>query len=613
MDEARLREEWVLRVGEVVSVSGRRISVLVDRDKNVTELFLSGALIRNIAVGSYVEIKKGFVSLIGKVEGENAQADWPKEGKPPGPQALRSLSVVLVGFIDKAGRFHGGTKELPLVGNEAFLLTREKVVQVHNLLASSGLSMNFATSEYEGYDVALPIDGLMNSHIAIFGNTGSGKSNTLATLFASFISTMRNANRAAFDANCNLLFLDFNGEYGRAECLCNDKTVFRLSTRDEEGDKIPLSQEGLLDIEILSILADATEKTQRPFLRRALRLHDAIVGADEPQSYLRAVARTLVRRVLAMSDKIRADLLLDYLRQVLPSEDANGEPIDIAVGLEWHNNTSQFRVGDAYLRDNPAALEATVAFQQCSVLDFHGDVIEDFLTTAYLQLTTDVLANRAQNEHIAPAVNKLKSKQRDIRCIFDPNLVGGIFQSNVVVVDLNDVNIDMKKTIPLLLARRAYREHKVGELGRTLNIVIDEAHNILSHESAREAESWKDYRLETFEEIVKEGRKFGVFVTIASQRPNDISHTISSQAHNYFIHRLMNDRDLQAIASAVSYIDKLTEESIPTLPTGTCIFSGAAGQMPLKISIKLLSEPMRPSSHTVEFGDIAALPGPQLA
>ena len=46
--------------------------------------------------------------------------------------------------------------------------------------------------------------------------------------------------------------------------------------------------------------------------------------------------------------------------------------------------------------------------------------------------------------------------------------------------------------------------------------------------------SWKDYRLETFEEIVKEGRKFGVFVCIASQRPNDISATITSQAHNYF-------------------------------------------------------------------------------
>lgn len=56
-------------------------------------------------------------------------------------------------------------------------------------------------------------------------------------------------------------------------------------------------------------------------------------------------------------------------------------------------------------------------------------------------------------------------------------------------------------------------------------MIIDEAHNILSESSNRESESWKDYRLETFEEIIKEGRKFGVYLTIASHRPADISST----------------------------------------------------------------------------------------
>lgn len=58
---------------------------------------------------------------------------------------------------------------------------------------------------------------------------------------------------------------------------------------------------------------------------------------------------------------------------------------------------------------------------------------------------------------------------------------------------------------------------------KSLHIIIDEAHNILSITSERESQTWKDYRLETFEEIIKEGRKFGVFLTISSQRPSDIS------------------------------------------------------------------------------------------
>ncbi|XBS69177.1 ATP-binding protein [Acerihabitans sp. KWT182] len=110
--------------------------------------------------------------------------------------------------------------------------------------------------------------------------------------------------------------------------------------------------------------------------------------------------------------------------------------------------------------------------------------------------------------------------------------------------------------------------------------------------------------METFEEIIKEGRKFGVFVTISSQRPNDISSTIISQAHNYFIHRLINQNDLYAIEKSVSYIDRMTEESIPTLSTGTCIFSGVACPMPLKLRITELAKECKPHSHTVSFEEL---------
>ncbi|RZB31703.1 MAG: uncharacterized protein SRB1_01322 [Desulfobacteraceae bacterium Eth-SRB1] len=176
---------------------------------------------------------------------------------------------------------------------------------------------------------------------------------------------------------------------------------------------------------------------------------------------------------------------------------------------------------------------------------------------------------------------------------------------NVVVLNLRDVNLDMRKTIPLIVAKHIYNGHKQANNKKSLSIIIDEAHNILSKTSFRETEDWKDYRLETFEEIIKEGRKFGVFVTIASQRPNDISETIISQAHNYFIHQLINQRDLQTIGNAVSYIDKITEESIPTLPIGTCVFSGIATPMPLKLKIEELPDEQKPDSHTLQFERIS--------
>jgi hypothetical protein len=604
----RLEKEAVLRIGEVCAVTGRRIFIAVDRDKNLSELFFDGDILRNIAVGSYVDIQKGFLSLIGKVEGENAQAEGGRRNDQLIHANKRILTVSLVGFLDQTGKFFGGTKELPLVGNEAFLLTRKKVQRIHDLVAPAGVGLEIARSDYEGYEIAFPIDGLINSHIAIFGNTGSGKSNTLAILYQEFIKQMRLLNASAFEENCRIILFDFNGEYAGTHCLTEHKKVYNLSTRDDHGDKIPLSDDGLLDLEMLSILSDATEKTQKPFLRRALSLYKRVMTGDDPLTHFRNILRKQVKQILQMSDKVRADLLVDYLRQILPETDAAGDPIELTADLDWHNKSAEFVWKEKFLKTSPDEIDNTFLYGYVSQFTFADDLINDLVTFAYTQLIYDVLSNRAQNEHIAPVINKLKSKQGDIRRIFDPAIKGTLFTSNVVVISLNDVNLEMKKTIPLLLSRNVYQDHKEHAGNKSMNIIIDEAHNILSRESFREAESWKDYRLETFEEIIKEGRKFGVFVTIASQRPNDISHTITSQAHNYFIHRLINQRDLESIASAVSYIDKLTEESIPTLPTGTCVFSGIAGQMPLKLVIKPLEGPLRPRSTTLEFGTLVPEP-----
>lgn len=600
----RLETEAVLRVGEVSAVTGRKVSISVDTNKNLSELFFDGDVLRNIAVGSYVDIRKGFLSLIGRVEGENAKADDNGSNHFPVPNEYRVLSVSLVGFLDHKGQFFGGTKELPLVGNEAFLLTKEKVNQIHCLVSPTGVALDIARSEYEGYDIALPVDGLINSHIAIFGNTGSGKSNTLAMIFQEFIAKMRARNATAFEQNCRIVLFDFNNEFVRDNCLTAHKRVFKLSTRNDTGDKIPLGDSGLTDIEIVSILADATEKTQKPFLKRVLTLQRKVMASDDPVNYARNILRNQVMQILQMSDKIRVDLLFDYLRQILPEVDAAGHTVELAADLEWHNTVAEFRWNGIFLKQNPDQIQNTIVHTHVQNFDLANDTVSDLIAFAYIQLIYDILSNRAQNEHIAPAINKLKSKQADIRKVFDPADAATLFDTNVVVIALGDVNLEMRKTIPLLLAKKIYDDHKrLGE-GHSLNIIIDEAHNILSQESFRESESWKDYRLETFEEIIKEGRKFGVFVTISSQRPNDISHTITSQAHNYFIHRLINEKDLQSIASAVSYIDKLTEESIPTLPTGTCIFSGIAGQMPLKLAIRPLEEQLQPRSATVQFRDI---------
>ena len=164
----------------------------------------------------------------------------------------------------------------------------------------------------------------------------------------------------------------------------------------------------------------------------------------------------------------------------------------------------------------------------------------------------------------------------------------------------------MKKLIPLLLCTKLYKEHKNlrgDTLSNTLHIIIDEAHNILSYESNRESEAWKDFRLETFEEIIKEGRKFGVFLILASQRPSDISPTIISQLHNYLIHRLVNNRDIEMVEKAISYLDKVSVESLPILPVGACVLSGVIADLPVIVQVGELPSECQPQSENVDLDE----------
>ncbi|WP_020167389.1 MULTISPECIES: ATP-binding protein [Methylotenera] len=609
MNTLDLVKDAVLRVGEVTQVDGRKIFITVDKNKNLSDIFFNGDILKNISVNSYIEIRKGFLSIIGKVDGEKVEPlKFSDTDYVATNRNSRILSVTLTGYINQLNKFIGGTKELPLIGNEAYIVTKQRTHQIHNFVSSNEPSIKIATTEGDDIDIELPIDGLFNTHIAIFGNTGSGKSNTLAILYKELYKTLRARNEEAFNANSHFVLFDFNGEYIKSNCITPHKKVYKLSTESNSGDKIPLDAESLLSLEVLSLLSDATEKTQKPFISRAMALYASVNKADDPDEYLRNIIRKQIKSVLQMADKVRAYLLIDYLKDLLPSVDSKGVEVEIESDLEWLNKSEQFVInGSIYPQTTPNEIEKSIVYKHVKEYKQPEEILARVIDFLYIQLIKDVLTNRAQNEHIAPAINKLKSKRKDIHKLFDTSGVHTFWESNFVVVNLNKVNLDMKKTIPLLLSKMLYSEQKKFNNSKSLNIIIDEAHNILSTVSSRESESWKDYRLETFEEIIKEGRKFGVFITISSQRPNDISATITSQAHNYFIHRLINQKDLATISSAVSYIDKFTEESIPTLPIGTCIFSGIASQMPLKINIKELPKIYQPKSETLKYRTIVPI------
>lgn len=175
------------------------------------------------------------------------------------------------------------------------------------------------------------------------------------------------------------------------------------------------------------------------------------------------------------------------------------------------------------------------------------------------------------------------------------------------IVSLLNANVEITRLIPMLLSKMIYDQHKYIQNNKkrenTVHLIIDEAHNILNDSIKNVGDDWQDYRLSIFEEIIKEGRKFGFFVTIASQRPADISQTITSQLHNFFIHRLVNEKDLRMLENTMPTLDKSSYKKIPMLGKGEAVITGNALSIPLFIKVDK-EETIRPNSDDIILTDI---------
>ncbi len=614
MNNNQILKDSIFKVGQVISIDGRKVRIKVDKSKNSSHTLYQGELLKNISVGSYVKIIKGFTKIIGKVEGEYVEEDRKflnKEYSNQSDKIYRTLLVSMLGFF-KGEKFERGIKELPLVYDECFLLDNNEFRKVHDFISEGDEPLELGSLSLEkGQKINIGINSLFASHIGIFGNTGSGKSYTLAKIYAELYKQYQ--ENEAFSENALFYLFDFNGEYLIPNANEDDnvivdseyKNIYNLSTRQHTVNKFPISEREINDVNFWAIYLSATEKTQTPFLRRALSNDFYFSKFDRKKDFKFAITNILENLIIKNVDK--SDIL-QFLREIgscLKTKVTNLDTLidDYQDHLKWHSNQEKFyyqNTSTVYAENfKPTIIKDKVDDLTIRINEF--SYFEKIRLRIIFEYYHELAKFDLNSEHISPLLKRLK-KIEDLDKVLVVSTTTN--DKNFNVISLKDVNTEMKKVLPLLISKQIYDKQKqLRDKTKYLNIIIDEAHNILSHSSSRESEVWKDYRLETFEEIIKEGRKFGVFLTIASQRPSDISSTIISQLHNYFLHRLINNNDILAVEKTISYLDKVSFEYLPILPTGTCIFAGLSAQVPVVIDIGKIENGYEPKSETIKLID----------
>ena len=592
----------ILKIGEVCEVSGRIIKAGIYTNINTEYLNYNGAVVKNVSIGSYVLIRKGFSNIIGKVEGEYMKQDFSDMPILSNKENInRIIGIGILGALNK-GKFVHGVTNLPMIGNYVYVVTEDVIASIFSKDSKDKVTLGTLIG-YEEYPFDINVQDLLCSHIGIFGNTGSGKSNTLAKLYREVVEKYKSNKK--FNLNAHFVIIDFNGEYSNVFDKAN---IYKLSTRSYKNnnyDKYPISKNDVVDGEFWSIILEATDKTQKPFIERCIRKFKKLL--DNELTY----DRDALCGIIYNSNEKIIDCR-QYLKEIFYLLNISEKFSAIEEKLMYnYKYKSMYTVRDTTVKYGTTKEEIyELAFndEENQAFDISGlDIFKKFKLVLYWNYCEEIGKSFITKEHIGPLMARSNNKIDGLSKIFQVTDFLPNSTCNIDIISLVGLRVDMRKIVPLIICKKLYSEKKDGKkasLESSLHIIVDEAHNILSNTSIRESEEWKDYRLECFEEIIKEGRKFGTFLTISSQRPSDISDTIISQLHNYFIHRLVNEEDLRKIYRTIAFSDKSTNEMISILPAGGCVFAGLATNFPVLARISILPQGKQPQSENVNINNI---------
>ena len=154
----------------------------------------------------------------------------------------------------------------------------------------------------------------------------------------------------------------------------------------------------------------------------------------------------------------------------------------------------------------------------------------------------------------------------------------------IVIVDMNAVEDEVVELVASVLARMTFRLLRQAEPRNRfpVHLLLEEAHRYIAERPSR-------YAIDAsriYERIAKEGRKYGLFLLAASQRPSELSKTVLSQCSNFVIHRILNPDDLSQIRQMTPFISDAVLRRLPSLPRQHALIFGTSVNLPMTFRVR---------------------------
>lgn len=525
-------------------------------------------------------------------------------------QAGKYLEVLPIGTI-KDDQFDFGVSVYPTLYSDVLYIKEQELDTIFKTNSSKEpigndkyryTSLPIGKSIiFPDYEVKIDIDKFFGSHSAVLGNTGSGKSCTIASMLQTLYKLENNSATGS-----TFIFFDVNGEYKQAFKNLKDNkdiqvTNFSIDT-EATNEKFQLPH-WFLNIDEWALLLKASEKSQLPILRNALGFtqnlsQDVIYHIyacnimyvfenwDSPVAKRQRIV-SLIQKAKFPSDK-PVDFS-SFNAQYGNFGDRAGDPQaakkeedfkisvrqyikeDIVIDLKFNSNYFEFK-------DLEQALENAILYEE-----YHGNKqIRDYCSSMITRFKS--IKEREDFKFLTTTQND-KSIDKYIYSLLgiEKQEDNAIKKNQVIIIDLNSANDETVEVISCVISRLIFEKLKTAKNRNQfpINLVLEEAHRYISTESGK---IFGDAN-RIFERIAKEGRKYGMFLLVSSQRPSELSRTVLSQCSNFIVHRIQNPEDLSHIRQITPHISETILKRLPSIPTQHALIFGHSVNLPTTFKV----------------------------
>lgn len=586
-------------IGKITSVGIHGVIADVNSDLGNYINTIDGILFVG-EVGSYVSIYEIGRTVIAEIIGVDEKTQLINSREMIKPNSKRQVYLNLIGEIVE-DKFQFGVSKMPLIFSTVYIVSQKELItmlevgkeeikiseesnKTRAILLTIGKSVIFPD-----YDVKINIDKFFGFHFAVFGNTGAGKSNTVARILQNvFVKDHYSAKGAKF------VIIDSNGEYNKAFSKLNEinqDIKHSLMIADEDSDskfEIPV---WALSADDWATLLHASEKTQIPVLKRAIDIARVFYSSDETNQELRnhILASTLLG-IIQSSDSSPSKS--DKLKAIVTKFGTNEINMDSVL-----SNSTRLRQSMNINYGSMPDEEAVISFlsnhlnQELITENITRSMVpyslEDFSQAVeFATLYEGSISSQRIQEYTATLMTRLNTIQEGIQGrilsrttynTIDDYIDMLLGENQIVDLDISTLDDASAEVVTKVLAKLLldYLKRREIKADSPINFIIEEAHRFIKNEANYGAVGYN-----IFERIAKEGRKFGMLLGISSQRPSELSKTVVSQCSNFIVHRVQNPDDLQYISRMVPYINQNMIERLTYLQTGNALVFGSAINLP---------------------------------